>query len=1109
MKATPFGLTLERPESSTPVIVGDFGFVFTPLFKSKAEKEWWEDAKVGDERWITIHPSEDSDNYRHVKVRLRPGGKWRIVAGGTNLEHQEIVPKHRLTDEERAEYDRRKAAREKARQERLAAQERLAEIRKQHEHAIAEAAGISTELPEEAKAEIERRADKLKLEGSQRSAFIEKQQAKAQQAHEKWVSQAVRSLVAQSRSVVFAEKPEEELRTIHQAHEEAEAQKRRLAERLFEARLAAAEKGEPAGLTEEAKPEKGLDRAKSEPEEEPVYRAQSMPVIAAVDMAQKLAALAKESEHKLREARRDLPKLAEDRISGTEALEQFTISAEAADPAAAERELLKEREDRLRSQLNSTLVSIADATYRADDTGYDRFGKKQFDVARAQVTGALDAITGISKHFLGSSFMDRPIVEALGIDGAAALAAGEIIRRRGKDEAARILAEIEAYQSEASHEIAETALSRHNELMEAKRTLQDMAKKPLVDDDGNLIAENLSETADCVALYGELTADALRHVGTALGSLQASASLMRLLSDAIEGGKKLDSLHIALRDPDDAMRIDRALRLHGRFRLEEVEGGTSAMVISPSALSRYLKEAKAEREVDEQVRSLQEGNQQVDVHKTPTGWRSEYVDEDGEKHKFVWKEGQARALQFAMLNSTPNGGGAVIDLEVGGGKTAFAFGYFGTLKERGWIGEGRRALYVAPRESLASQAIDDCHKFTTYTVDRIGGGSRSHEDEIRSRYAGKGFISVVTAQTLAADVKALYNMGIDPSKFFSELGYDAIDLDEAHTLVSGLSGAGATGRSVRKLRLKYNVAMTGTLATDAVSQPFDMVRWAVGNKVDSRAKILRKYGEVGQGTEAWQDAVNADVRAQIDRYTFHGSGNIEAKLHSVEHKVNLSHQQRAALRDADAADKKRRQQAMALARRKGRTSLDSVTKLKLADERNREVYEILHNRDWRTNPRLQEISRLIAGNPDKKFIIIGDTAQSLSGIHAVAQMLADQGLGDNSVLFASRTPDGRPISQKQMTRFQARFQMDPNCRFAVLAEPQAVGRNLQAADVVIYLDVPPNAASRKQRRGRAWRTGRRGDVTEIQLWTDQSSFDVARKLNVARTAGMLEAVSGK
>jgi hypothetical protein len=281
--------------------------------------------------------------------------------------------------------------------------------------------------------------------------------------------------------------------------------------------------------------------------------------------------------------------------------------------------------------------------------------------------------------------------------------------------------------------------------------------------------------------------------------------------------------------------------------------------------------------------------------------------------------------------------------------------------------------------------------------------------------------------------------------------------------------------------------------------------------VDSRAKVIRKYGEVGLGTEAWQDAVNADVRSQIDRYTFHGSGNIAAKLHSSEVKVTLSNEQRQELREAVLADKERTQDASRLARRAGKPGLDTAAKLQLQDRYQRDVYEVLHDRDWHTNTRLREIDSFIKqhmGEPDAKFLIIGDTAQSIAGVHAVARMLDDEGFADNSVLMASRSLDDKAISQKQMTRSQAKFQTDPECRFAVLAEPQAVGRNLQAASYVIHLDVPPNAASRKQRRGRAWRVGRVGDVNEIAFWTDQHPFDVGRKLQVQRTAGMLEAASG-
>jgi hypothetical protein len=430
----------------------------------------------------------------------------------------------------------------------------------------------------------------------------------------------------------------------------------------------------------------------------------------------------------------------------------------------------------------------------------------------------------------------------------------------------------------------------------------------------------------------------------------------------------------------------------------------------------------------------------------------------------------------------------------------------GMLRDKGKV---RKMLYIAPQESLCGQVMGEVGRFTDWRANQVRGGARTTLQDIRARYSDDSFVQVVSAPTVGADVRRLEELGVNPSRFFADLGFDGMVADEAHKLVSA-AGGGKNARALRRTRMRYNLAMTGTLVTNAISQPFDLVRWVAGAQVDSRAKVLRKYGEVGLGTTAWQEAINRDIREQIDRHTLHGAGTIRAKLHSEERAVPLSEQQRAQLQAAVSEDKRRREQYAKQRHALGESP--ETARARMDFERDKEMFEVLYDRGWRTNTRLREVARTIKtaleANPSQKFILVADTDYGLSAVHSVVRMLGDLGYADGTVTFASQDAAGHAISQKQMMRHQARFASDPTCRFAVMAAPQAIGRCMEAADWVIHITPPPDAGSRRQRVGRAWREGRQGDVNELIVYTNEHPLDVSRMLALKRTAGTLQAVSG-
>jgi len=67
-----------------------------------------------------------------------------------------------------------------------------------------------------------------------------------------------------------------------------------------------------------------------------------------------------------------------------------------------------------------------------------------------------------------------------------------------------------------------------------------------------------------------------------------------------------------------------------------------------------------------------------------------------------------------------------------------------------------------------------------------------------------------------------------------------------------------------------------------------------------------------------------------------------------------------------------------------------------------------------------------------------------------------------------------------------RFKQDPDCRLFLSTDSGATGLNLQAANVVINLDLPWNPARLEQRIARAWRKHQTRSVEVINLVCENS-----------------------
>jgi SNF2 family DNA or RNA helicase len=78
------------------------------------------------------------------------------------------------------------------------------------------------------------------------------------------------------------------------------------------------------------------------------------------------------------------------------------------------------------------------------------------------------------------------------------------------------------------------------------------------------------------------------------------------------------------------------------------------------------------------------------------------------------------------------------------------------------------------------------------------------------------------------------------------------------------------------------------------------------------------------------------------------------------------------------------------------------------------------------------------------------------------------------------------LSLKERERIIDRFHQDPDCRVFISTDAGGLGLNLQAADVVINVELPWNPAKLEQRIGRAHRIGQKKAVNVINLLVEDT-----------------------
>ncbi|MBT3966092.1 MAG: DEAD/DEAH box helicase family protein [Gammaproteobacteria bacterium] len=139
--------------------------------------------------------------------------------------------------------------------------------------------------------------------------------------------------------------------------------------------------------------------------------------------------------------------------------------------------------------------------------------------------------------------------------------------------------------------------------------------------------------------------------------------------------------------------------------------------------------------------------------------------------------------------------------------------------------------------------------------------------------------------------------------------------------------------------------------------------------------------------------------------------------------------------------------------------------------------------ECRISPKLEELKKIFAelfvepdpGTEPNKVILFSEWTRMLELIQAEAEQ--------QGIEYALHTG---AVHQKKRRLEINRFKSDPACRLFLTSDAGATGLNLQAANIVINVDLPWNPAKLEQRIARAWRKHQKRAVQVINLVCENS-----------------------
>jgi len=401
---------------------------------------------------------------------------------------------------------------------------------------------------------------------------------------------------------------------------------------------------------------------------------------------------------------------------------------------------------------------------------------------------------------------------------------------------------------------------------------------------------------------------------------------------------------------------------------------------------------------------------------------------------------------------------ALLADEMGLGKTVQTIAACALLRR---LRNVERVLVISPA-SLKAEWEEQIARFTDLPS-RIIFGPRAQ----RLRQYGPG-----TFFYLASYEQMLYDAG----DLQQRLAPDVIILDEAQRIKNWQS---RTAHAVKRLRSPYAFVLTGTPIENRIDEIYSILQFLDPALLGPLFRFNRDFYELDdRGRPAGYKNLDELHRRLAPVLLRRRKQEVEGQLPGRTDKhyfVGMEEEQITRYEEYEKLVGK----LAAVAQRRPLTP-DELKKLQqwLACMRMICDTPYILDSDCRLCPKLGELKEILAetlADPETKILIFSEWERMLELVRDLVQEM--------EIGYAWHTGSVPVMHRRGEIR---RFKDDPDCRLFLSTDSGSVGLNLQAASVVINLDLPWNPAKLEQRIARAWRKHQTRPVRVLHLVTEDS-----------------------
>ena len=400
-------------------------------------------------------------------------------------------------------------------------------------------------------------------------------------------------------------------------------------------------------------------------------------------------------------------------------------------------------------------------------------------------------------------------------------------------------------------------------------------------------------------------------------------------------------------------------------------------------------------------------------------------------------------------------GRAMLADEMGLGKTVQAVAAAAVMREVMGV---KRVLVVAPA-SLKAEWEEQIRTFTELPLEVLFGAR--HERLMRYRHT-PAFFLITNYEQVVRDWREI-NAVLRP---------DLVILDEAQRIKNWRT---ITAQHLKRLESRFAFVLTGTPLENRIDELYSLTEFIDPSLFGSLFRFNRRFYRFDAHGKM------AGMQNLDELHTMVGKVMLRRRKDEVEEQlpervdntyfVEMTQEQRARYEEYEVIvarlyhvakqrplrpeEMERLQNALACMR----MCCDSCY--------------ILDN-EVRDAPKLDELEKVLediwSSDPQRKVIVFSEWVRMLE---LMAARLKKRGVG--FALHVGKLP--QQMRRKEIIRFKE----DSECRVFLSSESGGVGLNLQAASVVVNLDLPWNPAKLEQRIARAWRKHQRNRVNVINL----------------------------